>query len=127
MGLGSEESQDMSRPAEVENLQLSAVVPFCPLFLQAVTDLDDPEWWLLDSGVSVTVLSTQHASLFGIDLSAMSVEQRDKTLSFASANGSPVMVRSCKICVKILLANELGHQGLSNADTQVLVGHTQRN
>ena len=84
----------------------------------------EAEWWLLDSGASVTVLSEIHVRVFGVELNHAGYSD-DQT--FSSANGSPVSMRQVnRITVAVLLEGPSG-QKYEHAGVQVLVGNTRHN
>ena len=84
----------------------------------------DAEYWLLDSGASVTVLSESCAAIYGVEAS-------QRTLggdAFSSANGTPVrMFQSVHIVVSLLLESEAGETQWVEAGMEVLVGETRHN
>ena len=53
---------------QAPNLQLSLLLGLSPLFVKSVMPCTEAEWWLLDTGASVTVLSERHVGVFSVEL-----------------------------------------------------------
>ena len=103
--------------------------PVClePLVIAGLrAEARDGEWWLLDSGAGVTVLSLKYAEMFGVyvdDLKRQRVGQQ-----FSAANGSSVrMLGERTISVELLLENGNGESTWHAADMNVWVGDTNHN
>ena len=116
-----------------ESLQLSAVLPVeqpvClePLVIAGLrAEARDGEWWLLDSGAGVTVLSLKYAEMFGVyvdDSKRQHVGQE-----FSAANGSSVrMLGERTMSVELLLENGSGENTWHAASMNVWVGDTNHN
>ncbi|CAE7265610.1 unnamed protein product [Symbiodinium sp. CCMP2592] len=118
---------DTSKEAKpVENLQLSAVI-FSPLLVNEILeDPQDCEWWLLDSGAGVSVLSESAAAWFGIDVGELRSSRVQQ--GFSAANGSPVkMLAERTIRVEIFLELPDGTSDWHEASMNVWIGDTNRN
>ena len=86
----------------------------------------DDEWWLIDSGAGVTVLSERSANFFGIDLERLSGAQVDQ--GFSAANGSAVrMLEEVTVDVAVLLEDAQGTQSWQSASMNAWIGDTQHN
>ena len=100
-----------------------------PLFLQELQTLKgDAEWWLLDSGASVTVLIDHNAAHYGVDLSSVQVAGETEDRQYAAANGSPVtMVGRCRVDVVLALTCQHDGRKMVQASMSALIGSTKHN
>ena len=88
----------------------------------------DAEWWLLDSGASVTVLSDHNAAHYGVDLSSVQVTGETEDRQYAAANGSPVtMVGRCRVDVVLALTCQHDGRKMVQASMSALIGSTKHN
>ena len=88
----------------------------------------DAEWWLLDSGASVTVLSDHNAAHYGVDLSSVQVAGETEDRQYAAANGSPVtMVGRCRVDVVLALTCQHDGRKMVQASMSALIGSTKHN
>ena len=105
----------------VEQLEVS------PLLVNEVFEsAHDSEWWLIDSGAGVTVLSERNARFFGVPEEVLSKAKIDQ--GFSAANGSPVkMLVEVLVHVSVLLEDTAGKRAYEDASMHVWVGETQHN
>ena len=85
---------------------------------------DDMNWWLLDSGASVTVLSETFAKSYGAQTKSLTVGER-----FRAANGtSGTMKGLARLSVDLLMFDEAnGKEHWKSASLEVHVGSTSHN
>ncbi|CAE6933000.1 unnamed protein product [Symbiodinium sp. CCMP2592] len=123
---GSAVAETSKESKPVENLQLSAVI-FAPLLVNEILeDPQDCEWWLLDSGAGVSVLSESAAAWFGIDVGELRSSRVQQ--GFSAANGSPVkMLAERTIRVEIFLELPDGTSDWREASMNVWIGDTNHN
>ena len=106
---------------------MSDQVEVAPLLMGEVFEnAHDEEWWLVDSGAGVTVLSEQNARFFGVTEESLTAAKIDQ--GFSAANGSPVrMLVEVQIEVEVLLEDHSGERSHRSAVMNVWVGETQHN
>ena len=99
-------------------------VPCVEPFLAELALNDDMNWWLLDSGASVTVLSETFAKSYGAQTKSLTVGER-----FRAANGTSVTMKGlASLNVDLLMFDETnGKEHWKSASLEVHVGSTSHN
>ncbi len=88
--------------------------------------MEDPSWWLLDSGASTTVLAQRFAHAYGC---AESSADDLCNSQFRAANGSVVQMSGrAQVGVSVVMVDEWGeNRSHRHAQLKALVGNIQRN
>ena len=124
----SETSNHVPRfPSPKVQDSMSRQLEVSPLLVNEVFEnAHDAEWWLIDSGAGVTVLSERSARFFGVSEEVLSAAKVDQ--GFSAANGSPVkMLVEVLVHVNVLLEDATGKRTYESASMHVWVGETQHN